>query len=187
MLLIHIDYFKGKGGFNPKPGELSIQKAGWDCNLKTQLPWLRIQRKFNANLGKFLYQWSMPFINLFKQIFRMKKNSGRFPIMFFKYRLCFFPSFSMIAKEGDQQSQRLLQILSNFRKIWKQEKKDNKQKIPKRRKSLDGDSLVDSTIRSGTSPNNKILIFYYQDIQRRIKDQKFSNKNHVEQIISPLW
>jgi type I restriction enzyme R subunit len=170
VLRFHIDYFKGEGTNISKPGEaLPNRQAGIaqqavveaiieKHNAATN------QRKFNAVLATASINNAIEYYRLFKSLQEQKKaeDENYIPLNI----ACVFSP----PAEGNKDIQQIQEDLA-------QEKEDNKQNPEEKKKALN-EILADYNNQFGS--NHRITEFdlYYQDVQRRIKDQKFSNKDY---------
>jgi len=181
VLKFHIDYFKGKGTLNPKPGEPIAQQAVVEAILDKHDAATN-SRRFNALLATASINNAIEYFQLFKAIQKQKKaeNEDYIPL---NIACVFSPPAQLIAKEGDQQSQKNAADIKQLQEDLMQEKEDNKQN-PEEKKQALKTIIADYNLIYGT--NHSIYEFdaYYQDIQRRIKDQKYTNKElpHKEKI-----
>ena len=80
-------------------------------------------------------------------------------------------------KNGDQQSQKNAADIKQLQEDLAQEKEDNKQNPEEKKKAL-MEIIADYNKQFGTNHDINNFDFYYQDVQRRIKDQKFTNKDY---------
>ena len=175
VLKFHIDYFKGKGTQNPKSGEPIAQHAVVEAILEKHNAATN-SRKFNAILATASINNAIEYYHLFKAIQKQKKieNEDYLPL---NIACVFSPPAQLIAKEGDQQSQKNAADIKQLQEDLTQEKEDNKQKPEEKKKAL-MEIIADFNLQYGT--NHSIYEFdkYYQDIQSRIKDQKYPNKDY---------
>ena len=163
VLRFHIDFFKGKGTQNPKPGEAIAQQAVVEAILNKHDAATN-SRRFNAVLATASINNAIEYYNLLKEIQKKKQteNPNYFPLNI----ACVFSP----PAEGNSDIQQIQEDLT-------QEKEDNKQK-PEEKKAALKTIIADYNKQYGT--NHEIYLFdlYYQDVQRRIKDQKYSNKDY---------
>jgi type I restriction enzyme R subunit len=89
----------------------------------------------------------------------------------------FSPPAQLIAKEGNQQSQKNAADIKQLQEDLTQEKEDNKQNPEEKKKAL-MEIIADFNAQYKTSHNINEFDLYFQDIQSRIKDQKYSNKDY---------
>ncbi|MFW5759199.1 MAG: type I restriction endonuclease subunit R, EcoR124 family, partial [Bacteroidota bacterium] len=89
----------------------------------------------------------------------------------------FSPPAQLIAKNGDHQSQKNAADIKQLQEDLAQEKEDNKQNPEEKKKALT-EIIADYNKQFGTNHSVNEFDLYYQDLQRRIKDQKFSNKDY---------
>ena len=174
VLKFHIDYFKGKGNFNPKPGEAIAQQAVVEAILDKHNAATN-SRRFNALLATASINNAIEYYQLFKAIQKQKQseNEDYLPL---NIACVFSPPAQLIAKEGDQQSQKNAADIKQLQEDLTQEKEDNKQNPEEKKKAL-MEIIADFNLQYGTNHNINEFDGYYQDIQRRIKDQIYLNKD----------
>jgi type I restriction enzyme R subunit len=169
VLRFHIDFFKGKGthpdGLSaPRPGEAIAQQAVVEAILDKHDAATN-SRRFNAILATASINNAIEYYNLFKEIQKKKQteNPDYVPLNI----ACVFSP----PAEGNSDIQQIQEDLT-------QEKEDNKQN-PEEKKAALKTIIADYNKQYGT--NHEIYLFdlYYQDVQRRIKDQKYSNKDYA--------
>ena len=175
VLKFHIDYFKGKGTQTAKPGEPIAQQAVVEAifdkhNAATN------NRRFNAILATASINNAIEFYKLFKE-FQKKKLSENPDYVPLNIACVFSPPAQLIAKEGDQQSQKNAADIQQIQEDLPQEKEDNKQN-PEEKKNALMEIIADYNLQFGTNHTINEFDLYYQDVQRRIKDQKYSNKDY---------
>ena len=163
VLRFHIDYFKGKGTQNPKPGEAIAQQAVVEAILGKHDAATN-SRRFNAVLATASINNAIEYYQLFKEIQKKKKaeNPDYVPLNI----ACVFSP----PAEGNSDIQQIQEDLT-------QEKEDNKQN-PEEKKAALKTIIADYNEQYGTSHEIYLFDLYYQDVQRRIKDQKYSNKDY---------
>ena len=175
VLRFHMDYFKGKGNQNPKPGEALAQQAVAAAIIEKHNAATN-QRKFNALLATASINNAIEYYRLFKSIQEKKlTESPEFEPL--NIACVFSPPVLLIAKNGDQKSQRNAADIKQLQEDLAQEKEDNKQN-PEEKKAALIEIIADYNKKYGTNHDINNFDLYYQDIQKRIKDQKYSNKDY---------
>ncbi len=189
VLRFHIDYYKGKGeqSFdklrtpNPKPGEPFAQQAIVEAILDKHDAATN-KRKFNAFLATSSINDAISFYRLFKEIQKKKaeENPGFEPL---NIACVFSPPAQLIAQEGDKQSQKNAADIKQLQEDLIQEQEDNKQNPEEKKKALE-EIIADYNKQYGTNHSINEFDLYYQDLQSRIKNQKYSNKDvpHKDKI-----
>lgn len=181
VLKFHIDYFKGKGPQNPKPGEAIAQQAVVEAILDKHNSATN-SRRFNAMLATASINDAIEYYRLFKNIQKQKQteNEDYVPL---NIACVFSPPAQLIAKEGNQESQKNAADIKQLQEDLTQEKEDNKQNPEEKKKALT-EIITDFNGQYGTSHTINEFDLYYQDVQRRIKGQQYSNKDypHKEKI-----
>jgi type I restriction enzyme R subunit len=164
VLKFHIDYFKGKGNQNPKPGEAFAQQAVVEAILDKHNAATN-SRRFNAVLATASINNAIEYYNLFKEV--QKRLIASVPDYVPLNIACVFSP----PAEGNSDIQQIQEDLT-------QEKEDNKQN-PEEKKAALKTIIADYNKQFGTSHEIYLFDLYYQDVQRRIKDQKYSNKDYA--------
>lgn len=175
VLKFHIDYFKGKGTQNAKPGEQIAQQAVVEAILNKHNAATN-NRRFNAILATASINNAIEYYQLFKE-FQKKKLAEDSDYIQLNIACVFSPPAQLIAKEGDQQSQKNAADIQQLQEDLTQEKEDNKQNPEEKKKAL-MEIISDYNLQFGTNHSVNEFDLYYQDVQRRIKDQKYSNKDY---------
>ncbi|MBK1663120.1 DEAD/DEAH box helicase [Rhodospirillum rubrum] len=158
VLRFHVDYFKPQGKTLPKPGEPLTKRAVIEAILSKHDA-ATGQRRFNALLATSSINDAIEYHALFKTIQAEKRASD--------------PSFQPLniacvfspPAEGDPDVKQIQEDLPT-------EKEDNTVEPEKKKEALKA-ILADYNAHYGT--NHKIGEFdlYYQDVQKRIKDQQW--------------
>lgn len=175
VLKFHIDYFKGEGTVNAKPGEAIAQQAVAEAIIDKHNAATN-QRKFNAVLATASINNAIEYFRLFKAIQERKKTEDEDYVPL-NIACVFSPPAQLIAQNGDQQSQKNAADIKQLQEDLAQEKEDNKQN-PEEKKQALIEIIADYNNQFGTNHDINNFDIYYQDIQRRIKDQKFTNKDY---------
>jgi type I restriction enzyme R subunit len=175
VLRFHIDYFKGKGTQNAKPDEPIAQQAVVEAifnkhNAATN------SRRFNAVLATSSINNAIEYYQLFKSIQQKKKKADEQYVPL-NVACVFSPPAQLIAKDGDQQSQKNAADIKQLQEDLTQEKEDNKQNPEEKKKALI-EIIADYNQQFGANHSINEFDLYYQDVQSRIKDQKYSNKDY---------
>lgn len=175
VLKFHIDYFKGKGTHQAKPGEQLAQQAVVEAILDKHNAATN-SRRFNAVLATASINNAIEYYQLFKenQLRKLVENPDYLPL---NIACVFSPPSQLIAKNGDQQSLRNAADIKQLQEDLAQEKEDNKQNPEEKKKALT-EIIADYNTQFGTSHTVNEFDLYYQDVQSRIKNQKYSNKDY---------
>lgn len=175
VLKFHIDYFKGEGSVNARPGEAIAQQAVAEAIINKHEKATN-QRKFNAVFATASINNAIEYYRLFKELQkkRQDENSDFVPL---NIACVFSPPAQLIANNGDHQSQKNAADIKQLQEDLAQEKEDNKQNPEEKKKAL-MEIIADFNIQYGTNHDINNFDLYYQDIQSRIKNQKFGNKDY---------
>lgn len=163
VLRFHIDYFKGEGTVKIKPGESLAKNAVVNAIIEKHNAATN-QRKFNAILATASINDAIEYYQLFKKVQQNNASDENYQPL--NIACVFSPP-----AEGDKDIQQIQEDLV-------QEKEDNK-KNPEEKKEALKEIMADYNSQFGT--NHRITEFdlYYQDVQKRIKDQKYGNKDYA--------
>ncbi|UYH51240.1 type I restriction endonuclease subunit R [Candidatus Kirkpatrickella diaphorinae] len=158
VLRFHIDYFKPQGKRLPKPGEPLAKRAVVEAILSKHDA-ATAQRRFNALLATSSINDAIEYHGLFK-IMQAKKQATDPSFEPLNIACIFSPP-----AEGDPDVKQIQEDLPT-------EKEDNAIEPEKKKEALKA-ILADYNANYGT--NHKIGEFdqYYQDVQKRIKDQQW--------------
>ena len=160
VLRFHIDYFKPEGKNPPKPGE-GIAKSKVIETILSKHDSATNGRKFNAVLATASINDAIEYFELFSsiQIQNAEKDA--------EFRTLNIACVFSPPSEGNKDVQQIQEDLP-------QEKEDNQQD-PEGKKAALTRIIADYNGRFGT--NHRISEFdsYYQDVQKRIKDQQYPN------------
>ncbi len=169
VLRFHIDYYKPEGKNKPKPGEALAKKAIVEAILEKHDA-ATGGRRFNAILATSSINDAIEYHRLFKEIQAKKqtKDSNFQPLNI----ACVFSP----PAEGNKDVQQIQEDLP-------QEKADN-QDAPDEKKAALKAIMADYNIFYGTNHDINNFDLYYQDVQKRIKNQQYSNQDlsHTQKI-----
>src|SRR5690606_5148349 len=118
------------------------------------------------------------YYQLFKEI-QKKKQEENPDYTMLNIACVFSPPAQLIAKQGDQQSQKNAADIKQMQEDLTQEREDNKQNPEEKKKAL-MEIIADFNSQYGTNHDINNFDIYYQDIQSRIKNQKYSNKDYPQ-------
>lgn len=175
VLRFHIDYFKGKGNLDPMPGEPLAQQAVAEAILDKHHAATN-KRKFNAIMATASINNAIEYYRLFKEL-QQKKLEEDPEYVALNIACVFSPPTQVMA--GDKQSQKNVADIRQLQEDLIQEKFDNQQE-PEKKKAALIEIIDDYNAKFGTNHNINEFDLYYQDVQKRIKDQKFSNKDYPQ-------
>ena len=182
VLKFHVDYFKPEGKYKPKKGEPIAQQAIVEAILEKHESATN-GRRFNAILATAGINDAVAYYHQFKNIQAQRQaiDENYVPL---NIACVFSPPVEEAAKEGNpKNAEDIKQLLEDL----PQEKADNK--ISPEEKKLALKTIIsDYNQQYGT--NHSIVEFdlYYQDVQQRIKDHKYTNadyahKNKIDLVI----
>ena len=172
VLRFHIDYFKPNeeaGKKRPKPGEAIAKKAVVDAILAKHDA-ATGGRRFNAVLATASINDAIEYHSLFKtlQAGKQAADPGFRPLNI----ACVFSPPAQLAENAE--SKRDIEQLSED---LPQEQEDNRIEPEAKKQALE-DILADYNARYGTNHRLSEFDLYYQDVQKRIKDQQWPNADY---------
>lgn len=169
VLRFHVDFFKPEGNNPPQPGE-GLKKAKVVETILAKHDASTNGRKFNAILATACINDAIEYASAFKTIQAQKQaqNSDFQPLNI----ACVFSP----PAEGNKDVQQIQEDLP-------QEKADNQQDPEGKKAALA--AIIDAyNAQYGTNHRISEFDLYYQDVQKRIKDQQFPNTDlpHSQKI-----
>jgi len=163
VLRFHVDYFKPEGKGAPRPGESLAKRAIVDAIL-TKHDTATGGRRFNALLATASINDAIEYHALFKTL-QVEKQAVDPDFQPLNIACVFSPP-----AEGDKDVQQIQEDLP-------QEKEDNAVEPEKKKEALKA-ILSDYNVRFGSNHTVSEFDLYYQDVQKRIKDQQWPNADH---------
>ena len=169
VLRFHVDYFKPEGNHQPKPGEALAKRKVIEAILAKHDAATN-GRKFNAVLATASINDAIEYHGLFQTVQEdMRAHDPDFAPL--NIACVFSPP-----AEGNKDVQQIQEDLP-------QEREDN-QKDPEGKKAALKAIIDDYNGRFGTNHSIGFFDLYYQDVQKRIKDQQYPNADlpHAQKI-----
>ncbi len=169
VLRFHVDYFKPEGKKPPKPGEALAKRAVIEAILAKHDA-ATGQRRFNALLATASINDAIEYHSLFAEIQAIKQAVD--PVFQPLHIACVFSP----PAEGNADVKQIQEDLP-------QEKEDNEVEPEKKKAALKA-ILADYNTRFGTNHTIGFFDLYYQDVQKRIKDQQWPNADlpHAQKV-----
>ena len=169
VLRFHVDYYKPEGKKQPKPGEPLAKRAIVDAILSKHDA-ATAGRKFNAVLATASINDAIEYHALFKTV--QAEKSAQDPDFQPLNLACVFSP----PAEGNKDVQQIQEDLP-------QEKLDNEQSPDEKKAALKA-IIVDYNAQYGSNHSVGEFDLYYQDVQKRIKDQQYPNADlpHAQKI-----
>jgi len=163
VLRFHVDYFKPEGKIQPKAGETLTRQAIVEAILSKHDAATHF-RRFNAILATASINDAIEYFRLFKEI-QAKKTEEDENYQALNIACVFSPP-----ADGNKDVQQIQEDLP-------QEKFDNTQAPAEKVNAL---TEIIKSYNNQYKTNHNIFEFdqYYQDVQKRIKDQKYSNDDY---------
>ena len=169
VLRFHIDYFKPEGKNPPKPGEAIAKKAVIDAILAKHDA-ATGGRRFNAILATASINDAIEYHALFKTMQAEKQAAD--PDFKPLNIACVFSPPAQLAENPESKKD-----IEQLSEDLPQEQEDNKVEPEKKKKALEA-ILADYNARYGTNHRLSEFDLYYQDVQKRIKDQQWPNADY---------
>lgn len=163
VLRFHIDYFKAEGKKTPKPGEGLAKQAVVEAILAKH-DMATAQRRFNAILATASISDAIEYHSLFAELQLTKQLADP------DYRSLNVACVFSPPAEGNADVTQIQEDLP-------QEKQDN-QVNPESKKAALKVILAEYNSRYGSNHSISEFDLYYQDVQKRIKDQQWPNADH---------
>ena len=163
VLRFHVDYFKPEGKNSPKPGEALAKKAVIEA-IMAKHDTATAGRRFNAILATASINDAIEYHKLFADLQQARQAAD--PAFVPLNIACVFSP----PAEGDADVKQIQEDLP-------QEKEDN-QVDPEGKKAALKAILTSYNTRFGTNHTVSEFDLYYQDVQKRIKDQQWPNADH---------
>ncbi len=160
VLRFHVDYYKPEGRDITKPGEALAKKAIVEAILGKHDA-ATAERKFNAVLATASINDAIEYHALFKSL-QTEKLAADNEFQPLNIACVFSPP-----AEGNKDVQQIQEDLP-------QEKADNEQEPDKKKVALKA-IIADYNVAYDTNHDINTFDLYYQDVQKRIKDQQYPN------------
>jgi len=162
VLRFHVDYFKPDGEEKPKKDQVLAKKAVIEAIISKH-DQATANRRFNAVLATSSINDAIKYVEEFNEI-QAQKQSEDEDYKPLKIACVFSPP-----AEGNQDVKQIQEDLP-------QEKADNEQDPEGKKKAL---NEIIAAYNAHYDTNHRISEFdqYYQDVQKRIKDQRFPNED----------
>jgi type I restriction enzyme R subunit len=172
VLRFHVDYFKPKeepGKSPPKPGEAIAKRAVIEAILAKHDA-ATGGRRFNAILATASINDAIEYHALFKtmQDEKLAADADFKPLNI----ACVFSPPAQLAENADAKKD-----IEQLSEDLPQEQEDNKVDPEAKKKALEA-ILTDYNARYGTNHRLSEFDLYYQDVQKRIKDQQWPNADY---------
>lgn len=175
VLRFHIDYFKPEGENKPKAGEGIAKQAIVDAILKKHESATN-HRRFNALFATQSINDAIDYYQRFKAIqAQMQAEDADYVPL--NIACVFSPPTQALANDTDTKNDKNLADIKQLQDDLINEKEDNKQDPEGKKQALTA-IIADYNEQYGTNHTISEFDLYYQDVQQRIKDQKYSNKDY---------
>lgn len=175
VLRFHIDYFKPQGENAPKPGE-GIAKQAIVSEILRKHEGATNRRRFNALFATQSINDAIDYYQCFKvaQVQKQEEDDDYVPL---NIACVFSPPTQALATDAENKNEKNLADIKQFQEDLVNEKEDNKQDPEGKKLALTA-IIADYNKQYGTNHTINEFDLYYQDVQQRIKDQKYSNKDY---------
>ncbi|MDO3620593.1 type I restriction endonuclease subunit R [Ralstonia pseudosolanacearum] len=162
VLRFHVDYYKPDGKNAPKPGEMLAKRAVADAILAKHDA-ATGRRKFNAILATASINDAIEYYDIFEKV-QAEKQKADANFVPLNIAAVFSPPADVSAD------------VKQIQEDLPQEQEDNKYEPEAKKKALKN-IIAGYNDRFGTNHRIEEFDLYYQDVQRRIKDQQYSNED----------
>ena len=168
VLRFHVDYFKPEGKKPPKSGEPLAKKAVIEAILSKHDA-ATGGRRFNAILATASINDAIEYFGLFDEMQQQKAETD--PDFKPLNIACVFSPPAQLAENPEAKKD-----IEQLSEDLPQEQEDNKVDPEKKKKALVA-ILTDYNARYGTNHRISEFDLYYQDVQKRIKDQQWADED----------
>lgn len=177
VLSFHIDYYGKHGDIRPQKGQTpppeAVVKAILDKHSNATN-----RRRFNAVLATASINDAIEYYELFKTLqAHNNADDGDFEPLNIA---CVFSPPAQIAKDNESNGADKVKNVADIKQLQEdllQERKDN-EIDPEKKKAALINIIEDYNKQYGTNHTINEFDLYYQDVQQRIKDQKYSNTDY---------
>jgi type I restriction enzyme R subunit len=181
VLRFHIDYYTLEGQKEPKQGE-ALPKPAVVKAVLTKHDAATNGRKFNAILATASINDAIEYYDLFKTL-QAKKQAENGDYQPLNIACVFSPPALALANDPENRNEKNVADTKQLQDDLAQEKADNQVEPEKKKDALKA-IIADYNTRYKTNHSIYEFDLYYQDVQKRIKDQQYSNQDlpHAEKI-----
>ena len=172
VLKFHVDYYKPDGENPPKPGEALAKQAVVEAILAKHDA-ATGNRRFNAILATASINDAIQYYAIFDAVQRGRKltHPDWVPL---NVAAVFSPPAQLLANQSGANAAKNAADIKQLQEDLIQEAEDNKVKPEEKKKALQ-EIIADYNQCFGTNHCIDEFDQYYQDVQKRIKDQQFPN------------
>jgi type I restriction enzyme R subunit len=166
VLRFHVDYYRPEGERPLKPGE-TLKKEKIVEAILAKHDAATHSRRFNALFATASINDAIEYFELFQKIqnFRVAAAPEFVPLKI----ACVFSPPAQLARTPEEKRD-----ITQLAEDLAQEKEDNEKEPEKKKAALEA-IIGDYNDRFGTNHSTGEFDLYYQDVQKRIKDQQFPN------------
>lgn len=172
VLRFHVDYYKPEGKHAPKHGEFLAKQAIVEAILEKH-DTATAGRKFNALFATARIDDAIEYYQLLKEAQAKKQavNPDYKPL----HIACVFTP--PVLPSNNEQENKNNETIKQLQEDLEQEREDNKKNPEEKKKALTS-MLADYNVQYGTNHSVNEFDLYYQDVQKRIKDQQYPNHDY---------
>jgi len=189
VLRFHIDYFgaqtKAEQTNKAKPKAKALEPEAVVNEILNKHAAATNQSCFNAILATGSINNAIEYYDLFKQVQAQKQESDAHyqPLKI----TCVFSPPAALGKDAEKTNDNNIADIKQLQEDLPQEKADNEEQ-PEEKKAALKAIIDDYNSQYGTNHGINQFDLYYQDVQQRIKDQKYTNadyprKNKIDIVI----
>ncbi|WP_313919635.1 type I restriction endonuclease subunit R [Tahibacter sp.] len=166
VLRFHVDYYKPDGKDAPKTGQTLAKRAVVEAILAKHDAATHV-RRFNALFATASINEAIEYYSLFQSI--QAEHQAADPAFTPLSIACVFSPPAQLAQTVDERRD-----IAQLAEDLEQERTDNENEPEKKKAALTA-IIADYNARYGTNHTVSEFDLYYQDVQKRIKDQQFPN------------
>lgn len=175
VLKFHVDYFKTDGADAANLSESQKQKAIVEAILQKHDA-VTDQKRFNAIFATGSINQAIAYYRLFNEIQNQKLEADA-DYWILNIACVFSPPAQTVAKDGEGNNNKNVADIKQLQNDLLQEREDNKVDPEGKKKALI-EIITNYNKQYGTNHSISEFDLYYQDIQSRIKNQKYSNADY---------
>ncbi|MBS0551010.1 MAG: type I restriction endonuclease subunit R, partial [Proteobacteria bacterium] len=185
VLRFHVDYYKPKGLIGntsqPKPGEALAKRKVIEAILAKHDA-ATADRKFNAVLATASINDAIEYHGLFQTV-QDERRAQDSDFVLLNIACVFSPPAAALEKDKENSNDKNAKDIRQLQADLPQEKADNEVEPEKKKAALMA-IIADYNTRFGTNHRIGEFDLYYQDVQKRIKDQQYPNADlpHAQKI-----
>lgn len=173
VLRFHIDYYEPKLNTNDKKPDEAVARQAIAEDILNKHYSATASRRYNAIFATASIDNAIEYYHIFKKL-QDKRLAEDSEYQLLNIACVFSPPVMALANDDDNTNAKNIADIKQLQEDLSQEKEDNKQFPEAKKEALKG-IIADYNDKYGTNYSIAEFDFYYQGVQQRIKDQKYSN------------